>query len=163
MRQGIFVLNWSPYQGGSYRQTVPSLHPQRPAVRHWQHPSLRQAPPPAPQTQGLRRNQEAEQNPQPTPQIQIGPGFRIRAAIDEAEANGVNIPLTEDSFHFLLSYHLKGVCNTHFGGWNFHRPLSQSEFGWLVEQRECFCGGNEAPPVLEVDTGVLRQVSTLSS
>ena len=70
--------------------------------------------------------------------MQIGPGFRIRATIDEAEANGVNTPLTEDSFHSLLLYHLKGVCNTHFGGWHLHRPLSQSEFGRFVKWRECF-------------------------
>ena len=86
--------------------------------------------------------------------MQIGTGFRIRTAIDKAEANGVNTPLTEDSFHSLLLYHLKGVCNTHFGGRHLHRPLSQSEFGWLGEWRECFCGRDEAPPVWEVDTGV---------
>ena len=63
--------------------------------------------------------------------MKIGPGFRIRTAIDEAEANKVNTPLTYDSCHFCLLYHLKGVCNTNYGGRNFHRPLSQSEFGRL--------------------------------
>ena len=69
LRRGIFVLNWSPSQGGSYRQIISSLRPQRPAARYWQHPRQKQAPPPPPQTQGRRRNQEAEKNPHPTPQI----------------------------------------------------------------------------------------------
>ena len=51
--------------------------------------------PPTPQTQGHSRNQEAEKNPHPAPQMQIGPGFRIRIAIDETAANGVDIPLTD--------------------------------------------------------------------
>ena len=72
---------------------------------------LRQAlatPPPAagtlptPQTQGLRRNQEAEHNLHPATQMQIGPGFRIQTAIYKAEANGFNTPLTDNSCHFCL-------------------------------------------------------------
>ena len=53
--------------------------------------------PPTTQTQGLRRNQEAEQNPYPAPQMKIGPGFSIQTTIDKAVSNGVNIPLTDDS------------------------------------------------------------------
>ena len=116
---------------------IPPDRPQTPpAAPHRQ--SLETPPPaavtpPTPQTQGLSRNQEAEQNPHPAPQMQIGPGFSIRTAIDEAEANRVNIPLKDYSCHFFLSYHLKGVCKTHFGGRNLHRTLSQSEFGRLGE------------------------------
>ena len=58
--------------------------------------------PPTPQNQGLRINQEAEQNPHPAPQMKICMGFRIRTTIDKAEANGVNIPLPEDNCHFCL-------------------------------------------------------------
>ena len=119
--------------------------------------------PPTTQTQGLRRNQEDEQNPNPVPQIQIGPGFRIRTAIDEAEANGVNTPLTEDRCNFCLLYHLKGVCNTHFGGWHSNILLYQSEFGRLGEWIDRFCGGYEAPLVREVDTCGQIQASTLSA
>ena len=67
--------------------------------------------------------------------MQIGPGFRIRTGIDKAEANGVNIPLKDDSFHFCLSYHLKGVCNTYCEGRHLRRPLFQSEFGRLGKWR----------------------------
>ena len=63
-------------------------------------------------------------------------------------------PLTDDSCHFFLSYHLKGVCNRHCGGRHLHIPLSQSEFGRLGEWRECFYSRDEAPPLREVDTGV---------
>ena len=38
-------------------------------------------------------------------------GFRIHTAINEAEANGVDILQTADGRHFFLSYHLKSVCN----------------------------------------------------
>ena len=86
--------------------------------------------------------------------MQISPGFRIKIAIDKAKANGFNIPLTYDSCHFCLSYHLKVLCNTHFGGQHSHRPLSQSEFGRHGKWRECFCSGDEAPSVREMDTGV---------
>ena len=58
--------------------------------------------PPTPQTQGHRRNKEAEQNPHPAPHMQIFPGFRILTAIDKASANGVDITLTDDSRHFFL-------------------------------------------------------------
>ena len=47
---------------------------------------------PTPQVQSRRGNQAQEHNPHPTPQIQIGPGFQIRTAIDAAVADGVNIP-----------------------------------------------------------------------
>ena len=97
---------------------------------------------------------EAGQNPHPAPQMQIGPRFRIRTAIDNAEANGVNTPLIYDSCQFCLLYHLKGVCNTHCGSRHLHRPLSQREFGRLCNWREFFCSGDEAPQVQEVDTGI---------
>ena len=76
-----------------------------------------------PQTQVCRRNHETEQNPHPAPQMQICQGLWIRTAIDKAVANGVDIPLTDDGCYFCLSYHLKGVCNTYFGGQHSRRPL----------------------------------------
>ena len=63
--------------------------------------------------------------------------------------------------HFCLSFHLKGVCKSHFGGHHSHRLLSQSEFGWLSEWRAGFYIWKEAPPVREVDAGNLSQASTL--
>ena len=63
---------------------------------------------PTPQAQS-RKNHAQEHKPHPALQIQIGPGFRIWTAIDETEANGVNIPQTDDGRHICLLYHLKGV------------------------------------------------------
>ena len=95
--------------------------------------------------------------------MQIGLGFSIQTAIDEAAANGVNIPLTDNGHNLCLLYHLKGVCNTHCGGQHLYITLSQSEFKWLGEWRDHFCGGVEAPPVQEVDTGGRIQAYTLSA
>ena len=61
--------------------------------------------------------------------------------------------MTDNGRHFCLSYHLKSVCNTHCGGRHLHRPLSQSKFRWLGKWQDRYCGGDEAPPVQEVDTG----------
>ena len=41
--------------------------------------------------------------------MHIGLEFCIRTDINEAAANGINIPQTDDGLHFFLSYHLKGV------------------------------------------------------
>ena len=41
--------------------------------------------------------------------MQIGLGFWILNAIDEAAANGVDITYTDDGHQFCLLYHLKGV------------------------------------------------------
>ena len=95
--------------------------------------------------------------------MQIGPGFRIRTAIDAAAADGVDIPQTDDGRHFCLSYHLKVVCNMYCGGRHLHRPLSQIEFGRLGKWRDSYCGGDEVPLVQEVDTCVQIQASTLSA
>ena len=102
---------------------------------------------PTPQAQGSRRNQAQEKNPHPVPQMHFGPGFWIRTAIGKAAANGVYIPQTDNGRHFCLSYHLKGACNTHCGGRQLHRPLSQSEFGRLGEWRDRYCGREEVPLV----------------
>ena len=48
--------------------------------------------------------------------MQIGPGSSIWTAIVAATADEVDIPQTDENRHFCLSYHLKGVCNTHCGG-----------------------------------------------
>ena len=93
--------------------------------------------------------------------MQIGPGFRIRTAIDDAAGHGVDIPLTYYGRHFCLSYHLKGLRNTHCAGRNSHMPISQSEFGRLGKWHNRLCGRDEAPPVQEVDAGSRSQASTL--
>ena len=100
-----------------------------PAAPHCQEleshlPAAGTPPPPNHQTHGRRINQDAEQNYHPAPQIHIGPGFRIRMALDKAAASGVSIPLTDDGHHFCLLYHLKGVFNPHCGGLHLHRSLS---------------------------------------
>ena len=115
------------------------------------------------QIQCLRRNQEAEQKPHPSPQMQIGPGFRTRMAIGEAAANGIDNTLKDDGFHFLLLYYLKGVWNTHCSDQHLHRPLPQIRFWRLVESIDCFCGREEAPPVQKVDTCKQSQAYTLSA
>ena len=103
------------------------------------------------------------QDAQPDPQMKIGPGFRIWTAIDAAAASRVDIPQTENGRHFYLSYHLKGVCNTHCGGRHFHRPMSQSKFGRIVEWHNRYCGGDKAPLVQEIDICGQSQASTLSN
>ena len=95
--------------------------------------------------------------------MQLGLGFRIRTSIDAAAVDGVEIPQTDNDRHFCLSYHLKGVCNTHCGSRHFHRPLSQSKLGRLDKWRDRYCGRDEAPPVREVNTGGQSQASTLSA
>ena len=72
-----------------------------------------------------------EHNPHLTPQMQVGPGFTIRTAMDTAAADGADIPQTDDSHHFCLLYYLKGVCNMHCGSHQLHRPLSKSEL-WTL-------------------------------
>ena len=72
-----------------------------------------------------------EHNPHPAPQIQVGPGFRIRTDIDATATEGVDIPQIDNGRHFCLLYQLKGVCNIHCGGRHLHGPLSKSEFGML--------------------------------
>ena len=108
---------------------------------------------PTPQTQSRRSKQVQEHNPSPAPQMQIGPMFRIRTAIDAAAADGLDTPQTDNGRHFYQSYHLEGACNTHCGGRNLHRPLSQSEFGTLEEWWDRYYGISEEPPVREVATG----------
>ena len=115
------------------------------------------------QAQSRRGNQAHGHNPHPAPQMQIGPRFRIQTAINVVAAKTFDIPQTDDGRHFCLSYHLKGVCNTHCSGLHSHRPLYQSEFGRLGEWRERFYNGDEAPLVREVDTGGRSQASTLSA
>ena len=61
--------------------------------------------------------------------------------------------MTDNSCNFCLLYHLKGVCNTHCGFRNSHKPLYQSEFRKLGEWSKRFCGRDKAPPVRKVDTG----------
>ena len=94
-------------------------------------PQATGAPPP-PLTQKIRKRPQAvEQNLYPAPQLQVGAGFHIYRAIDEATNQGFNIPDTDDGHHILLSFHIKGVCNSNCGGQHSHIALSQSA---LTEQ-----------------------------
>ena len=87
-----------------------------------------------------KRMQEVEKNPYSDPQLQGGPYLQIRCVIEEAANQEVNIPTTDDSCHFFLSFHLKGVCNSNCGGQNSHRGLSQRELDQLVGWHKKFCG-----------------------
>ena len=91
--------------------------------------------------------------PEPYPQAQVVSGFRILRAIDDAASQGVDIPATDDSDHFLLSFYLKWVFNRNYGGQHSYRALSQIDFGYLVGWYEKFCGEEVSPPVQEVDAG----------
>ena len=98
--------------------------------------------------------QSAEQNPWPAPALQVGPGVRIRKAVNMAARQGVDIPATDYGHHFFLSFHLKGVCNINSGGRHSRRTLSQSKYGQLVSWREKLCGEDTAPPFQEVDSPI---------
>ena len=100
-------------------------------------------------------------NPHPSPQMQVRSGFRIRTAIDTEAAERVDIPQKYYSCHFCLLYHLKGVCNTHCGGRQLHRPISQSEFGTLGECWDRYCVTSKEPLLWEVATGGQSQASAL--
>ena len=53
-----------------------------------------------PQGQGRRGNQVQENNPYPAPKMKVGPGFRIRTAIDTLAADGVDTPQTDNGRQF---------------------------------------------------------------
>ena len=75
-----------------------------------------------------------------------GLGFRIHRAIDAAVEEGIDIPIRDDSHHFCLSYHLKGVCNLNCGGRHSHRTMSQGKIGRMTEWRNIFCKENATTP-----------------
>ena len=56
--------------------------------------------------------------------MQVAPGFCLQREIDAAEYWGVDTPLKYDGRQFCLSYHLKGVCNSHCGGRHSNRTMS---------------------------------------
>ena len=58
--------------------------------------------------------------------MQVAPGFFLQRAINAAADQGVEITLIDNRLHFFLSYHLKGVCNSHCGGRNSNHIMSQS-------------------------------------
>ena len=96
-------------------------------------PHITSAPQPPPLAQQTRnQHQDANQNPQPDPQLQVRPGFRIRRAINNTASKRVHIPVTDDERNFCIMFHLKWVCNRNVGSQNSHRALSRIKFGRLV-------------------------------
>ena len=61
---------------------------------------------------------------------------------------GLSVPQTADGCPFSLSYHLKGVCNSNFGGHHAHMTLSPHERGILSAWKSRFCA--ETHPVTEI-------------
>ena len=89
------------------------------------------------------------QNPAPLPHHQVGPGFRLRQSMDQAEeTTGMPVTQTDDSRPFCLSYHLKGVCNSNYGDRHAHRTLSSHEQGVLSAWKSRFC--TTQPPVNKI-------------
>ena len=72
--------------------------------------------------EGLQK--AVEQNTWPSPTLRVATGFRLRRSIDTAGDQGADILATDDSRRFLLSHHLKGVCNSNLGGRNSRQTLS---------------------------------------
>ena len=91
---------------------------------------------PTPQVQGRRGNHVQENNPHPSPHMQVEPGFNIRTDINAAAADRADTPQIDNGCHFCLLYHLKGVCNTHCGSRHSHIPISKIKFGTLGEWRD---------------------------
>ena len=60
---------------------------------------------------------EAVENPLPISALQVGLGFKLHLSMDMSEEmTGEAAPLTDNVHPFCLSFHLKGVCNSNFGG-----------------------------------------------
>ena len=76
--------------------------------------------------------QMAVQNPAPLPHLQVGLGFRLQQSMKQAaETTDTPVPQIYDGRPFCLSYHLKGVCKSNFGGHHAHRTLSSHKQGVL--------------------------------
>ena len=107
----------------------------------------------APAQQGgdasTRTTPVAVQNPAPLPHLQVVPGFRLRQSMQQVlEATDTPVPQTDDGYVFYLSYHLKGVCNSNYGGRHAHRTLSSHEQGVLSAWKSRYCAAQ--PPVAEI-------------
>ena len=63
-----------------------------------------------------RHCQVTTQNLCPATHLQVAPGFRLSRTIDAAADEGVGKNFTDDYHHFCMGYHLKGVCNSNYGG-----------------------------------------------
>ena len=85
-------------------------------------------------------SQVAVQNQNPIPHLQVGSGFRLLKSMEQAViATGTPVLQTADGRPFCLSYHLKGVCNSKWGGRHAHRPLSPHKWGILSAWKSLFC------------------------
>ena len=93
--------------------------------------------------------QVAVQNPAPLPQLQVGPGFRLRQSMEQAaDVTVTPVPQTDDGRPLCLSYQLKGVCNSNCDGCHAHRKLSSHKKGVLIAWKLIFCAAQ--PPVSEI-------------
>ena len=94
-------------------------------------------------------SQVAVQNPNPLPHLQVGPGFRLRQSMDQSTiAIGTPVPPIADGHLFCLSYHLKGVCNSNYGGRHAHIPLSLHE--WFILSARKYRLYTDPNPVIEI-------------
>ena len=75
------------------------------------------------QAQKVGKSHAKDQNPWTASALQVAVGFRLRRAIGAAADVGVEIPAADHGCHFCLIYHIRGVCNSHCGGWISHRTL----------------------------------------
>ena len=88
-----------------------------------------------------RLAQEAEANPDPLPELQVGPGFKLRLAMDMAdEMMGETAPLTHSSHSFCLSCTLKSVYNFNSSSRNAHWHLFLMENVLIAAWKAQFCG-----------------------
>ena len=87
--------------------------------------------------------------------LQVGTGFNILLEMEIAEDMiRAAIPLTNVGLPFCLSYQLKGVCNSNYGGQNTHIVLLDREHILLAALENQLCGA-ATTPVLKIDTGLI--------
>ena len=99
--------------------------------------------------------QESVANPSPNPQLQVGQSFKMRLDMDMAEemTRGA-VPLTINSRPFYMSYHLKWMCISNYGGQHVHRRLSSCDHDLLADWKAQLCG-RYLSPVMDVDARYL--------
>ena len=95
--------------------------------------------------------QETVANLSTTPQLQVGPSFKLRLAIDTTEeTTGEAVTLTDGNRPFCMSYHLKGGFNPNCGGRHSHLHLSSTENGRLAAWKAQLCVSSPTPE-MDVD------------
>ena len=96
-------------------------------------------------------SQEVVANPAPITQLQVRPSFRICIALKMAEEmRGEAVTGTDKGRSFFMSYHLKGVCKSNWGGQYSHRRLLSIVNSFLPAWKSQLCGSSP-PPFMELD------------